>query len=37
LAVRVSTKDELVLALDKTINYQGTAIIDIAIDSFENI
>ena len=37
LAVRVSTKDELISALNKTINYQGTAIIDIAIDSFENI
>ena len=37
LAVRVSTKDELIAALDKTIGYSGTAILDIAIDSFETI
>lgn len=37
LAVRVKTKDELISALDKTLKYNGTAIIDIAIDSFENI
>lgn len=37
VAVRVSTKEELISALDKTINSPKTAIIDIAIDSFEDI
>ena len=37
LAVRVKTKDELISALNKTLKHNGTAIIDIAIDSFENI
>ena len=37
MAIHVSTKDELIMGLDKIINYPGTAIIDIAIDSFENI
>ena len=36
-AVRVSTKDELISALKKTINYKGTVIIDIAVNSFETI
>lgn len=36
-AVRVSKKEELIPALEKAINYPGTAIIDIVIDSFENI
>jgi thiamine pyrophosphate-dependent acetolactate synthase large subunit-like protein len=29
--------NELVPALEKAINHQGTAIVDIMIDSFENI
>ena len=36
-AIRVKTKDELIPALQKAINHSGTAIIDIVIDSFENI
>ncbi len=36
-AVRVKRKEELIPALEKAINHQGTAIIDVAIDSFENI
>lgn len=36
-AVRVSKKEELIPALEKAINYQGTAIVDVVIDSFENI
>lgn len=36
-AVRVRTKEELIPALEKAIKHQGTAIIDIIIDSFENI
>ena len=36
-AVRVSKKEELNPALEKAINYQGTAIVDVVIDSFENI
>ena len=37
LGIRVSTKDELISALNNTINHKGTAIIDIAINSFETI
>ena len=37
LAVRVSKKDELISALNRVINHKGTAIIDIAINSFETI
>lgn len=36
-AIRVKEKDELIPALEKAINYPGTAIVDIVIDSFENI
>ena len=36
-AVRVSKKEELVPALKKAIDHKGTAIIDIMIDSFEEI
>ncbi len=36
-AVRVQTADELIPALEKAISHNGTAIIDIAIDSFEEI
>lgn len=36
-AVRVNKKDELIPALEKAIRHKGTAIIDIIIDSFENI
>lgn len=36
-AVRVNKKAELIPALEKAIHHQGTAIIDIIIDSFENI
>ena len=36
-AVRVKSKDELIPALEKAINHNGTAIIDVVIDSFENI
>ena len=37
LAVRVTKAEELIPALKKVIQYNGTAIIDIAIDSFEEI
>ena len=37
LAVRVTKSDELRPALEAIIKYNGTAIIDIAIDSFEEI
>ena len=36
-AVRVAKKEELIPALEKAINHKGTAIVDIVIDSFENI
>ena len=36
-ALRVTKSEELVNALNKAISYKGTAIIDIAIDSFEEI
>ncbi|MBE7704057.1 MAG: biosynthetic-type acetolactate synthase large subunit [Cyanobacteria bacterium SIG28] len=36
-AVRVKTAEELIPALQKAISYQGTAIIDIAINAFEEI
>ena len=36
-AVRVKKIDELIPALERAINHQGTAIVDIVIDSFENI
>ncbi len=36
-AIRVKTAEELVPALEKAISHKGTAIIDIAIDSFEEI
>lgn len=36
-ALRVKTKDELIPALKKAINHSGTAIVDVVIDSFENI
>lgn len=36
-AVRVTTAEELIPALSKAITHPGTAIIDIAIDSFEEI
>lgn len=36
-AVRVNTPDEIAPALEKAISHDGTAIIDISIDSFENI
>lgn len=37
LAVRVKTAEELIPALEKAITHKGTAIIDVAIDSFEEI
>ena len=36
-AVRVRTKEELIPALEIAIRQLGTAIVDIVIDSFENI
>ena len=36
-AIRVTKKEELIPALEKAIDHDGTAIIDIVIDSFENI
>ena len=36
-AIRVSDKDELIPAINKAIEYNGTAIVDIMIDSFEEI
>ena len=36
-AIRVTKKDELIPALEKAIRHNGTAIVDIIIDSFENI
>lgn len=36
-AIRVLKKEELIPALEKAISHQGTAIVDIVIDSFENI
>lgn len=36
-AIRVNTKEELIPALEKAIKHDGTAIVDIVIDSFENI
>ncbi len=36
-AVRVNKSEELIPALQQVINYNGTAIIDISIDSFEEI
>ncbi len=36
-AISVKRKDELIPALKKAIEYNGTAIIDVVIDSFENI
>ena len=36
-AVRVKTAEELIPALERAISHNGTAIIDIAIDSFEEI
>ncbi len=36
-AIRVKHKEELIPALEKAINHSGTAIVDIVIDSFENI
>ena len=36
-AVRVTREEELIPALETAINHNGTAIIDIVIDSFENI
>lgn len=36
-AIRVSKKEELIPALSKALLHKGTAIIDIVIDSFENI
>ncbi len=36
-AIRVQKKEELIPALEKAINHPGTAIVDIVIDSFENI
>ncbi|MBR1775649.1 biosynthetic-type acetolactate synthase large subunit [bacterium] len=36
-AIRVTRKNELLSALQKAIAYNGTAIVDIMIDSFENI
>ena len=35
--IRVEKKEELIPALEKAINHDGTAIIDVVIDSFENI
>ena len=37
LAIRVTKSDELLPALEKIIPHNGTAIVDIAIDSFEEI
>ena len=37
LAVRVTQKEELVPAIEKILAYKGTAILDIKINSFENI
>ena len=36
-AIRVKNKDQLIPALNKAIEHKGTAIIDIMIDSFEEI
>lgn len=36
-AIRVEKKEELIPALEKAISHNGTAIIDVVIDSFENI
>ena len=36
-AIRVKTKEELIPALDKAIKHEGTAIVDVVIDSFETI
>ncbi|MBQ7764261.1 biosynthetic-type acetolactate synthase large subunit [bacterium] len=36
-AIRVSKTDELIPALEKMISYNGTVILDVAIDSFEEI
>ena len=36
-AIRVTNKDELIPAINKAISHKGTAIVDIMIDSFENI
>lgn len=36
-AVRVTKKEELIPALEKAIKHNGTAIVDVVIDSFENI
>lgn len=36
-AIRVNSKQELLPALSKAIDFKGTAIVDILIDSFENI
>ena len=36
-AIRVTNKNELIPAINKAIEYKGTAIIDIMIDSFEEI
>lgn len=36
-AIRVNKKEELLPAIEKAINYNGTAIVDILIDQFENI
>ena len=37
LALRVTKTEELIPALEKMLTYQGTVIVDIAIDSFEEI
>ena len=37
LAIRVTKTEELVPALEKIVYYKGTAILDIAIDAFEEI
>ncbi len=36
-AIKVQKMDELIPAIKKMISYQGTVILDVAIDSFENI
>ena len=36
-AISVKTKEELIPALEKAIRHNGTAIVDVVIDSFENI
>ena len=36
-AISVTKKEELIPALEKAINHEGTAIVDVVIDSFENI